>query len=140
MKQEFFFLGDPCLNYASIGELMKLSHFECLIASFFSFIASVIPRTSDFGIMHSPGNNHALALHSDGTLVAWGDNAYGQLNLPANITYTDIDAGRDFSIGLTESDSGNHLGHGGSVYARGKDDFGQVTGMNSLMPGCCHRT
>jgi hypothetical protein len=71
--------------------------------------------------MHSPGPNHDFALKSDGTIVAWSNNAYGQLNLPVNITYTDIDAGEDFSIGLTESDSGNLLS--------------QVTGMNSLTPG-----
>jgi len=87
--------------------------------------------------MISAGNNHALALHNDGTLVAWGDDTYGQLQLPngpKNI-YSDIDAGRDFSLGLAVSDSGNQLRHGGSIYARGKDDFGQVTGMNSLTPG-----
>ncbi len=72
------------------------------------------------------GNNHALALRSDGTLVSWGKNDYGQLNLPADKIYSDIEAGEDLSIGLTND---SH------VYAAGSDVSGAVSGINRLPSG-----
>ena len=30
-----------------------------------------------------PGREHCVAVRSDGNIVAWGDNQYGQLNVPA---------------------------------------------------------
>jgi hypothetical protein len=71
------------------------------------------------------GSDHALALRSDGTLVAWGKNTYGQLNLPTEKVYSDIAAGEDFSIGLTQESAGT----GGYIKAAGKNDFNQVTGV-----------
>jgi len=71
--------------------------------------------------MKSPSNNHALALRSDGTLVAWGNNSYGQLNLPTGVKYTDVDAGTDFSLAISEVPTG------GTVSAAGRDDYGQVS-------------
>lgn len=32
------------------------------------------------------GDDHCLALRADGTVVAWGDNFYGQTNVPSNLT------------------------------------------------------
>ena len=74
--------------------------------------------------MIAAGNNHALALKSNGTLVAWGKNDFGQLNLPTDRKYTDIDAGRDFSIGLTSTS-----GQESTIVAAGKDDYHQVSGV-----------
>lgn len=50
--------------------------------------------------MKFPGPDHALALHNNGTLVTWGDNTYGQLNLLANVAYDRVEAGDGFSLGL----------------------------------------
>lgn len=69
--------------------------------------------------MIAAGNNHALALRTDGTLVAWGDNTYGQLDLSPSTTYHDIEAGDDFSIGLDPASA---------ILTAGKDDAGQVSG------------
>ena len=69
--------------------------------------------------MVAAGNNHALALRSDGTLFAWGNNDFGQLKLPKTTTYHDIEAGQDFSLGLDSTSS---------IIAAGKNDAGQISG------------
>src|SRR4030095_7826128 len=42
------------------------------------------------------GGNNTVARRSDGSVVAWGDNLYGQCNvpvLPAGLSYVEIEAG-----------------------------------------------
>lgn len=48
------------------------------------------------------GAGHALALKADGTVVAWGDDSYGQTNVPAGLSnVVAIAAGADHSLALT---------------------------------------
>src|SRR5262249_41224462 len=45
---------------------------------------------------------HSLALRSDGTVVAWGDNTFGQTNVPPGLrSLAAIAAGRTHSLALT---------------------------------------
>jgi len=47
------------------------------------------------------GSSHSMALKSDGTAVAWGDNGYGKTSVPAGLTgVVDIAAGAAFSTAL----------------------------------------
>ena len=51
--------------------------------------------------MVSLGYQHSVALRSDGTVVAWGDNGYGQLGIPAGLTNViAIAAGGYFNLAL----------------------------------------
>lgn len=51
------------------------------------------------------GASHCLALKSDGTVVAWGDNTYGQTNVPAGLSNViAVAAGETHSLAL-KSDS-----------------------------------
>jgi alpha-tubulin suppressor-like RCC1 family protein len=43
-------------------------------------------RQLAIGGRHTVGVYHAVALKTDGTIVAWGDNAYGQTTVPATAT------------------------------------------------------
>jgi alpha-tubulin suppressor-like RCC1 family protein len=81
---------------------------------------------------------HSLALKSDGTLWAWGNNAYGQLgdgtntdrNSPVQIGsgYSAISAGDQFSLALKTD---------GSLWAWGRNYYGQLgdgTNTNKNVP------
>lgn len=47
------------------------------------------------------GNAHNLALRSDGTVVAWGDNSSNQTNVPAGLSnVVAIAAGQETSLAL----------------------------------------
>jgi LPXTG-motif cell wall-anchored protein len=81
------------------------------------------------------GYLHAVGLGSDGKTYAWGNNTHGQLGnnsttnssvpvpvaAPPGVTFTEITAGADHSLGL---------GSDGNAYAWGNNDFGQL-GSNS---------
>jgi alpha-tubulin suppressor-like RCC1 family protein len=79
----------------------------------------------------SAGAAHSLALLSDGQVLAWGSNAYGQLgngttdnsdvpvpvDLPDGVTVTDLEAGGNHSLALLSN---------GQALAWGRNDDGQL--------------
>ncbi len=65
------------------------------------------------------GYYHGLALKSDGTVTAWGDNGFGQTNIPVGLSnVVAIAAGLDYNLAL-KSD--------GTVTAWGYNAHGQTT-------------
>jgi len=75
------------------------------------------PDGNDF-VAIAAGKRHCLALKSDGSLVAWGYNTYGECNVPDGTDYTAIAAGTNHSIAL-KSD--------GSIVVWGRDNLWQIT-------------
>ncbi len=79
---------------------------------------------------------HTVALKNNGTLVAWGDNSYGQCNVPSGLTgVTQIAAGYFHTVAL-KSD--------GTLVAWGDNTYGQcnvpsgLTGVTQVAPGINH--
>jgi hypothetical protein len=82
------------------------------------------------------GWSHSLALKSDGTVVAWGDNSAGQTNVPAGLTgVVAIAAGAGHSLAL-KSD--------GTVIAWGDNYWGEsavpagLSGVVAIAAGWSH--
>lgn len=64
------------------------------------------------------GGAHSLAIRADGTVVAWGNNNYGQTNVPAELSnVVAIAAGHSHSLALRAD---------GSVTAWGQNTYGQT--------------
>jgi len=74
------------------------------------------------------GAHHAVVLRSDGKVVAWGENSYGQTNVPSDLTVV-----RDVTSPLRVMMLAAGMNHtlalraNGSVVAWGSDDYSQVT-------------
>ena len=65
------------------------------------------------------GSRHRLALKADGSVAGWGDNFYGQINIPAAATNVmTIAAGGRHSLALKAD---------GAVIGWGANDYGQIT-------------
>lgn len=64
-------------------------------------LGSFPPEEIEDVIQLATGNSHVLALTRAGTVVAWGDNAYGQTSVPPDLAdVTAIAAGADHSLAL----------------------------------------
>ena len=46
------------------------------------------------------GYYHTIGLREDGTAIAWGQNEYGQCNVPAGETFVSLSCGDHHTIGL----------------------------------------
>lgn len=82
------------------------------------------------------GDDFALALKADGTVVAWGDNGYGQTTIPSGLTdVVAIAAGARHALALRRD---------GTVVAWGDDKLGQTDvpaglgGVVSIQAGDTH--
>jgi hypothetical protein len=65
---------------------------------------SNVPEGNDF-VDVAAGKYHGLAIKSDGSLVAWGSNDYGECNVPQGNNFVAISGGKWHSIALREDGS-----------------------------------
>lgn len=89
-------------------------------------------QKSDFREIKPPilqvaaGRHHMLALNSDGTVTAWGDNGYGQAEVPPGLSnVVSIAAGLVHSVALRQD---------GTVVAWGSDHRGQTAVPEDIGP------
>ena len=73
------------------------------------------------------GNNHSLAITSDGTLWAWGDNGYGQLGNGTNtVSASPVRVGSGFAQVVALADYTLALKTDNTLWAWGNNDNGQL--------------
>ena len=78
-----------------------------------------VPASATNIVAISAGWGHSLAVREDGTVLAWGDNSYGQLAVPPSATnVVAVSAGFYHSVALRAD---------GTTVAWGRDAFGVVT-------------
>ncbi len=96
-----------------------------------------IPKLAQSGVSTiSAGNSHGLALKTDGTVVCWGNNLFGQCNIPTKLKgVKQIAGGQDHTL-LRLADS--------TVKGYGNNSVGQVTipptlgVVTDISAGCDH--
>jgi alpha-tubulin suppressor-like RCC1 family protein len=83
------------------------------------FGAGVVTRAGNNVVAIAAGYSHSLALRADGTVVAWGDNFFGQTNRPPEaINVVAIAAGYNHNLALRAD---------GTVVGWGRGSQGQTT-------------
>ncbi|MGH7950375.1 MAG: RCC1 domain-containing protein [Limisphaerales bacterium] len=83
-------------------------------------VSQDVPTGSDFTQISVGEDDHCLALKSDGTVVAWGDNTFGQTNVPTGLSnIVSVAAGGIVGFNLVLKDDG-------TVVAWGNDFYGQT--------------
>jgi alpha-tubulin suppressor-like RCC1 family protein len=93
-----------------------------------SAIQSIPADATDKLVQISAGYRHMVALRPDGVVLAWGDNAFGQLNVPASITtsrpYTDTTKVIALASGAYHTLA---MRANGSILAWGSNEDKQIT-------------
>ena len=77
----------------------------------------------------SAGNHHSLAIKTDGTLWAWGNNAYGQLGDGTSISKmypTQIGTATNWSQITCMNDHNLAIKTDGTLWAWGSNNYGQL--------------
>ncbi|MGI6588606.1 MAG: cadherin-like beta sandwich domain-containing protein [Peptococcia bacterium] len=105
-------------RFGKWASLCLLFIFTCVLIPL-TAEAVTIAQAQEAGKRLSAGLNHSLAIKIDDTVIAWGDNTYGQLNIPEGLSNVKvISAGYYHNLALKAD---------GSVVAWGRDNYGQST-------------
>jgi len=106
-------------GYNYFGETTGVSTYPVSVTNGFVALGGV--RLSNV-VAIAAGEYHSVALKDDGTVVTWGDNSYGQRNVPAGLSNV-------VAIASGGSEGANHclaLRGDGTVVAWGWDAYGQT--------------
>ena len=95
--------------------------------------ATNVPQGLNDAVAVAAGSFHSLALRSNGTVVAWGDNDFGECDVPAGLTNVKaISAGAGYSLALRNDGSVAHWGNLSGFLPPG------LTGVKAISAGFSH--
>ena len=140
--------------------LLNLSLFILyfFIPPVFIFEETAMASEGEVNIGLSAGDRFTIALKSDGTVWAWGDNSYGQLGDGTNTNRNEPEQVPGLNNVIAISAGSSHstaLKNDGTVWAWGKNNSGQLgdgtwinknepvqvinlTDVKEISSGCCH--
>ena len=120
----YFCVIQPAMFYRKADELLAAGDYEGALAQFvaaggygdawersFALWGEITPRETV-----STGISHTVGLKADGTVVAVGDNDYGQCDVDGWTDIVAVSAGGLYTVGLKAD---------GTVVAVGENDYGQ---------------
>ena len=90
----------------------------------------MVPQLLDNGpwVKIFAGGFHSLAIHSDGSLFAWGKNNFGQLGLTGDViaTFTQVGTDMDWLSAAAGRDHSLMLKKNGNLFGAGSNRLGQL--------------
>jgi alpha-tubulin suppressor-like RCC1 family protein len=120
-------------------------------------VPTAVTGTTSTIVAVAAGSTHTLALGSDGTVWAWGDNSFGQLgdgtpysrNAPVSLSLTNIiaiAAGNIHSVALQSdgtvwvwgNNSNGQLGNGTTTYSSSPIALTTISGVTAIDAGASH--
>lgn len=104
----------------------------CIILIIIVFLSCLTVSSVNAGMQVSAGLFHTIGLRANGTLVAAGDNTYGQCNVSTWTGVTQIATGAFHTVGLKVN---------GRVVATGRNNSWamQCDNLERYRPGCRRR-
>lgn len=132
-------LGTGFAAIAAGTQYLTFSHFEGLKPDGTAYtLTSGTPVLQAEGLTAiAAGTNHTLGLKNDGTVIAWGNNSYGQTTVPDGLTnVTAIAAGGDYSFAIKAD--GTVVPWGSNGYVGNPAVPSAVTGLTTIAAGDGH--
>lgn len=111
--EEFMKLSKNCINLNNLHKNILIC--ICILLVFLAFFKVYSKSLCEKNTI-AAGAYHSLALKSDGSLVAWGDNTFGQCDVPSRVDFVYISAGAYHSVAIRSD---------GTISAWGDNSYNQ---------------
>ncbi len=134
LSSDYKYYGDDRreINYSAAISYMNTEDYQNALVNFLkcgdykSSVSNMRTILNMFGRLISTGYNHSAAVQKDGTVIAVGNNSYGQCDTQEWSGIIGVAAGGNHTIGMT---------YDGMLFGCGNNDYGQcdVSGWTDIV-------